>query len=116
MLRKFALFFITFGLSFAVEAFGWTDQGTAFLWIDIGSTIILDIFIILICLFEGDGIGEKLGLSLIVAFRFAISLGICLFATWLATKLFPVDFKIAFQIMSFGQCLCFNRPSKSDDD
>lgn len=115
MLRKFALFFITFGLSFLVQAWGWTDQGTAFLWIDIGATAIIFIFIILICLVAGDGLGEKLGVSFLVALIYLILLGICLFATWGATKLFPVDFTTAFQIMSFGQCLCFNSSSKKED-
>ena len=66
------------------------------------------------CLFAGDGICEKLGYSFVVAIVYAINLGICLFATWGATKLFPVDFAVAFQIMSFGQCLCGNT-SKNDN-
>ena len=114
MLRKFALFFITFGLSFLVQSFGWTDQGTAFLWIDIGVTTLLIALIILICLLAGDGVGEKLGLSIIVAVIYAVELGICLFATWGATKLFNVDFAVAFQIMSFGQCLC-GKTTKKDE-
>lgn len=118
MLRKFALFFITFGLSLLVQAWGWTDQGTAFLWINIGATTIIVISVILICLLAGDGLGEKLGTSFTVALIYAIKLAICLFATWVATKLFPVDFTTAFQIMSFGQCLCFNssRKSRKSDD
>ena len=115
MLRKFALFFITFGLSFLVQHWGWTDQGTAFIWIDIGATTLLIAFIILICLFAGDGIGEKLGYSFAIAIIYAVELGICLFATWGATKLFSVDFAVAFQIMSFGQCLCGNTTKKNDD-
>ena len=115
MLRKFALFFITFGLSFLVQSFGWTDQGTAFIFIDIGFVTLIIAFIILICLFAGDGIGEKLGLSFLVAILYAVELAITLFATWGATKLFPVDFAVAFQIMSFGQCLCRDVSKKNSD-
>ena len=114
MLRKFVFFFITFGLSFLVQHWGWTDQGTAFVWIYIGAITLITAFIILICLFGGDGIGEKLGLSFIVAIAYAILLVITLFATWVATKLFPVDFAVAFQIMSFGQCFCSNTSKKDD--
>ncbi len=35
-----------------------------------------------------------------------VSLAIILFATWGATKLFGIDFFVAYQIMTFGQCLC----------
>ena len=114
MLRKFALFFIAFGLSFIVQEFGWTDQGTAFIQIEIGGTILLVAFIILVCLIAGDGIVEKLGYSFAIAIISAILLGICLFATWGATKLFSIDFAVAFQIMTFGQCLCVNTSKKND--
>lgn len=44
---------------------------------------------------------------------FAASTAVGLFATWGATKLFNVDFFVAYQIMSFGQVLC--APLKNDE-
>lgn len=112
MLRKFVWWFIIFGLSFLVQSFGWTDQGTAFIWIHLGGTGLLIALVIILCLVAGSGIGEKLGLSIAIAIIYAIMLGIVLLATWGATKLFPVDFAVAYQIMTFGQCLCSD--SKKD--
>ena len=114
MLRKFELFFITFGLSFLVSHWGWTDQGTAFILIYIVASALIIAFIILIWLFAGDEIDEKLGDSMVIEMIYAIDLCNCLIATWGATKLFPVDFAVAFQIMSFGQCLCGNTLKKDD--
>lgn len=113
MLRKFVWWFIIFGLSFLVQSWGWTDQGTAFLWIKLGGTGLLIAVIMLVCLVAGDGLGEKLGFSFILALVYGIILAITLFATWGATQLFDVDFNVAFQIMTFGQCLCGT--SKKED-
>ena len=114
MLKKFALWFICFGLSLLVESFGWAEQGKAFLYIELGSIGLIIAILVLICLFVGTGALEKLGLSFILVIIYAISVVIALFATWGATKLFDVDFFVAYQIMSFGQCLC-DSSSKKDD-
>ena len=114
MLKKFALWFICFGLSFLVESFGWAEQGRAFFYIEIGSIGLIITVLVLICLFGGTGALEKLGMSFILVIIYAIITGIVLFATWGATKLFDVDFFVAYQIMSFGQCLCVNSSEKDD--
>lgn len=116
MLRKFAWWFIVFGLSFLVEKLGWADQGTAFIWLKLIEMALLIVFIILVCLFAGDSLGEKLGFSFVIAIIYAISLGIVLFATWGATQLFDVDFAVAFQIMTFGQCLCGSVSKKGNNN
>ena len=108
MLKKFALWFICFGLSFLVESWGWAEQGKAFMIIDLGATGLMIAIEILI--FGGDGLGERLGTLAIV---YAGLMVIILFATWGATQLFDVDYYVAFQIMTFGQCLCLS--SKKDD-
>lgn len=115
MLKKFALFFIVFGLSFLVQSFGWTDQGRAFLYIELGAAGLIILAVVLIALFAGDGVGERLGIPVIAVIIYAVVIGIELFATWGATKLFDVDFFVAYQIMSFGQCLC-GSSSKKDED
>lgn len=114
MLRKFACWFIVFGLSFLAENFGWATQGNAFLFMHLGWTVFVLLVVLLVCLFAGDGIAEKLGLYFLVFFAGAFILGVVLFATWGATKLFSVEFTIAYQIMTFGQCLVTN--SKDDNN
>lgn len=106
MLKKFVLWFIAFGLSFLVQSWGWTSQGNAFLFIHLSCTILILVVALPICLFVGNGVGEKLGLSSLVVIIGAIVLGVILFATWGATQLFHVEFTVAYQIMTFGQCLC----------
>lgn len=106
MLKKFALWFICFGLSFLVESFGWTEQGRAFLYIKFGAIGVTIALLVLVCLFGGSGALERFGFSMALVIIYAISVGIALFATWGATKLFDVDFFVAYQIMSLGQCLC----------
>ncbi len=112
MLQKFALWFITFGLSFLVENFGWTEQGQAFLYIHLSGWALMIAVLLLICLFAGNGLGERLGIPLMTIIIYAVVIGIILFATWVATQLFEVNFFVAYQIMTFGQCLCQNSNKK----
>ena len=86
-------------------------------YINIGAVGLLIAVFILIVLFMGSGTLEKLGISIVLVIFSAIIIGITLFATWGATKLFDVDFYVAFQIMGFGQCLCTsNKKIKSKFD
>ena len=102
MLKKFALWFICFGLSFLVSnVFGWTEQGKAFIFIYMGVSVVLFLAAAIRLLTLGANVSS----SLVVLFT-AIALAITLFATWGATKLFDVDFYVAYQLMTFGQCLC----------
>ena len=103
MLKKFALWFICFGLSFLVESIGWTEQGRAFLFIDLGAN---GLILIIACLFAVDSFGERIGHSVIGAVHCGVEIVVILFATWVATKLFNVDYYVTFQIMTFVQCLC----------
>lgn len=72
MLEKFALWFVCFGLSFLVESFGWTEQGKAFFYINIGAVGLLIAVFILIVLFMGSGALEKLGISIVLVIFSAI--------------------------------------------
>ena len=109
MLKKFVWWFICFGASFFVaNVLGWTDQGRAFLYIDIASTVVALAIAILVFLIAGIASKMKLltaGVSILFIIIQAVSIVIALFATWGATKLFDVDFFVAYQIMSFGACL-----------
>ncbi len=113
MLKRLALFFVTFGLSFLIESLGWTDQGRAFLCIDLISEAAVFLLIVLVLLFAGNSFAKKIGWSSLTILIFAASTAVGLFATWGATKLFNVDFFVAYQIMSFGQVLC--APLKNDE-
>ncbi len=110
MLKKFALWFICFGLSFLVsDVFGWTEQGKAFLYINLGARILMIIAFIVIFIITGidsGSVAEANGISFLLVLVTVVSLAIILFATWGATKLFGIDFFVAYQIMTFGQCLC----------
>ena len=115
MLKKFALWFICFGLSFLVESFGWTEQGKAFLYIELGTFGLIIGVLVLLSLLLGYGAIERLGIPIVLVISYAVCVGIALFATWGATKLFDVDFFVAYQIMSFGLCLSGSGSSKKDD-
>lgn len=111
MLKRLALFFVTFGLSFLVESLGWTDQGRAFLYIDLILVMLELLLALMIVLF--DSFAKKIKCSLLTILIFVAGTAVSLFATWGATKLFNVDFFVAYQIMSFGQVLC--APVKNDE-
>lgn len=117
MLKKFALWFICFGLSFLVQSWGWAEQGKAFLYIHLGIDILIVLVVLAIVVIAGlveDCAAEANGLSFILVLATAGILAIVLFATWGATKLFNVDFYTAYMIMTFGQCLCSNKKKKDD--
>ena len=114
MLKKFALWFVCFGLSFLIESWGLAEQGKAFLIIDLGATGLIIIVLVLICLFLGDGLLERIGVPVLALLVYVGVTLITLFATWGATQLFDVDYFVAYQIMTFGQCLCSSSSKKED--
>lgn len=117
MLKNFATWFIFFGLSFLVESWGWTEQGKAFLYLKLGVSIAIILIVLGLLLIAGFATGEKLaasGLSLIGVLYATGLIAIILLATYGATLIFGVDFYVAYQIMTFGQCLY--SPGKKKDD
>lgn len=120
MLKKFAWWFICFGLSFLVaDVFGWTDQGRAFMYINLGVSVAFIAIMVLMLLIAGIVVREKLatiGVSFLLVIVMAVVIAIELFATWGATKLFDVDFFVTYQIMTFGACLVTNSSSKSSSN
>lgn len=118
MLRKFALWFICFGLSFLISGvFGWTKQGKAFLYIHLGTNIIIVLACPVICIivsFAKKCVTEEIGaISVITILVTVVSLAIILFATFGPTHLFDIDFFVAYQIMTLCQCLCSNSEKKA---
>ena len=119
MLKRFATWFIVFGLSFLVsDVFHWTEQGNAFLYIHLGITVVLILGLVVVLVIGGIATRESAeanAISFLLVLLTAGTLAITLFATWGATKLFGVDFYVAYQIMTFGQCLCTENKKKDDD-
>ncbi len=118
MLRKFALWFICFDLSFLISGvFGWTKQGKAFLYIHLGTNIIIVLACPVICIivsFAKKCVTEEIGaISVITILVTVVSLAIILFATFGPTHLFDIDFFVAYQIMTLCQCLCSNSEKKA---
>ena len=119
MIKKFVAWFIYFGLSFLIaDVFGWTDQGRAFMYLRLGSTVVIILTVSLILLLAGVAMKQKLLMSG-VSFTLIVSVAFCtlitLFATWGATKLFDIDFFVAYQIMTFGACLVTSSSKKDKD-
>ena len=104
MLKKLALWFICFGLSFLVESLGWAEQGRAFFYIGVGIMGLMFISFDFIDLDAFD-VTERIGYRIALVLSYAVYVVIALFATWVVTKLFDVDFFELFQ-MSFD-VLCW---------
>ena len=110
MLKRFALWFICFGLSFLVsDVFGWTDREKAFFYIYTGAGILWALGLTAICIIVN--LAEVILIPISTA---AGTLAIELFATLVVTKLVGVDFFVAYQIIIFGQCLCTDSKKKDD--
>lgn len=114
MFRKFLIWFFCFGFSFLASTFGVAEQGKAFLYIDLGVDIFVFAFAILIILFpkyksSDYDIEDVISICMHSLWIIIVSL----IATWGASKLFRVDFFVAYQIMTFGQCWDNNRKYKA---
>lgn len=110
MFKKYLHWFVCFGLSlFISDVLKWTTQGKAFLYVYLGGYVaiilISSLFVVELCLTDGLIKKAKIG-SFLAILLTIILVGISLFATWGATKLFNIDFYVAYEIMTFGQCLC----------
>lgn len=115
MLKKFIFWFVAFGLSFLLAGvFG--SQGKAFFAIFLGFYVLFSLATLATVATAGSISGlsfitDKIVSTGVVAV--IVSIAIVLLATWGATKLFAVDFFVAYQIMTFGQCLVVD--NKKDD-
>lgn len=105
MIKGFLTWLIIFGISFAIQSFGWTDQGTAFLWVYGGIYALIILVGIVALISAGDNLVEKVGYTTIGLVLIVAQIAIIVFATWLATRLFTVSFAVAFQIMTFGAAI-----------
>lgn len=109
MLKKFMVWFVVFALSFLVDTIGLAEQGKAFLFIHIGITVFIILCFIVIIMAAGiayDSSAKANSISFLTLLTTFAVYAVILFATWVATKPFGVNFYVAYQIMTFGQCLC----------
>ncbi len=102
MLKNFVKWFVIFGVSFLLQILTGIEQGKAFCMIFLALLALK----LLIAIIGASSITGKTGkVTKIAILLGAVAVGIILVSTWGATKLFNVDFYVAFQIMTFGQCL-----------
>ncbi len=111
MIKKFVWWFIVFALSFFAQNVGMAAQGIAFFYIHFGArAILLAIFTLLFFIAEDD-FTTKIEVSSAFIILSAIALALVLFLPWVISKLFNVDFFLAYQIVSFISCV-FNNGNK----
>ncbi len=119
MLKKFALWFATFGLSFLVSnVFAWIEQGKAFLYINIGSTVLNNLVAIVLLIIIGFNSDCILDASITALQALLITIGSAAFillANWAISNLFNVGFFVTYQIITFGQCLCMENTKKEKE-
>lgn len=111
MIAKFVWWFIVFALSFLAQNAGMAAQGTAFFYIHFGVQVIILAIFALLFFIAGDDFATKIEASSVVIIFSAIALALVLFLPWVISKLFNVDFFLAYQIVSFISCV-FNNGSK----
>ena len=115
MLKKFALWFTYFGLSFLLERCGVAEQGKVFMCLWLGTGILCVLITLVICVFVCIGKGDAAkanAISFLAILCAAGGIAIVLFATQVAAMIFNVDFYVAFQIMTFGKCLSNSNKKK----
>lgn len=105
MVKKFSLWFTCFGLGLLFEICGWGEQEEAFLIISFTLDALVIALVFLYYFFTGNNLKERFMNPLIVTAYLGEAMIGNLFATFVAVKLFNVNYYAAFQIMSFGMTL-----------
>ena len=102
MFRKFFFWFLCFGASHIAQNIGFVRQGKAFMYIYLG----IDIIYLLIILFSNyDALNESEKDLASHSFKEVL---LAFPISWIASKLFGIDFFLAYQIMTFGRCWYIN--------
>lgn len=117
---KFVIWFIFFGISFAVANIGGIEQAKAFMYITLGSFVLIMAFITLLFIFVGrfsqqhiyydaDFFGEStlFWIPWVLDIFVIIFIVVIFLLTWVASYLFNVDFYLAYEIITFIPC-CIN--------
>lgn len=116
MLKKFSLWLIVFGLSFFLETMEVAKQGNAFLIMYVGTTGIIITIGIIIDLIVGSKSEKRKKILKASILLYCISNITMLLIASLVTHLFNVDYFIAFQIITLGECLSNNLKLPKEDN
>ncbi len=105
MLKKLTAWLVCFGLSYVVQSFGWTGNAEAFMYIYLGYTTLLMVgAAIIFCLAQRESWTVKLGSVAMVILTSAAGILFAIGVTWLASKLFNVNFYVVYQVITFVMC------------
>lgn len=116
MLRELIAWIVSFVISAVVSRFTRMDQGMVFFYIYVGSEVFLVLAGLILLVFcnavDLFPVGEIL--------EYLIELAIIVVFTWELSRVFGIDFYVAYQLVSFGQILCpgfieANREINDDD-
>ena len=113
MLQKFSWWFVVFGASMLVQLMGLTDQGTTFVCIHLSCTVLVWILGFWYVGYFKDALRFGKEIQTYVTIEAVLEVGFRIIATWGVTKLFDVNFAVAYQIMTFGQCLCVSHQNSN---
>lgn len=109
IISNFIIWFSCFGLSFLLNALFDVNQGKAFIFFHLEIDFIFLIIFILMAIFGAIKRDSYFYDSLEAVLSIALPLIVIFFSTWMASKLFNIDFYLAYQLMTFGRCLSNNR-------
>lgn len=118
MLKKLAMWLITFIISFLISnAFG-LNQGQVFICIHIGLSLFLILFGILLLKFVSSNSEKTLisDLSTITLLIMVLAIASILVISSFVSKIFKIDFYITYQILALGQCLGTNKSQKKEQN
>lgn len=107
MLKKLAMWLITFITSFLISNAFCLNQGQVFICIHIGLSLFLILFGIFLLKFVSSNSEKTLisDLSVITLVVMVLAIASILVISLFVSKLFNVDFYITYQILFLGQCL-----------
>lgn len=106
MLKNFIKWFLIFGASFLFQILFGIEQGKAFFRIDMILYAFIFIIVILFVIINGNNAEEKIGIGVITLILMFVVLLLVIGTSYVATKIWNVDFYVVYQIMTFGRCLC----------
>ena len=113
MLREFFWWFVFWGASILVQLMGVTDQGTAFVCIHLSCTILVWIVGVVYVGYFKEALRFGKEIQTYVTIEAVLEVVARIIATWGVTQLFDVNFAVAYQIITFGQCLCISHQSSN---
>ena len=107
MIAKFVLWVISFAFSFPLSEIGMIEQGKIFLCMHIIASSVFFVVETFIHILKND-----FSRPLVFDFVFILEIALTLIASWGVSKIFTIDFYVAYEIITLGKCICFNIRNK----